>query len=155
MLGRPDRRTSVDNVMDGAANSSMPPARTCDSISGSPPSWLLAKTDTLSRPAERVAISLAASVRRIDSGWLSGVLTPSLKSNSAAARAGRPRMAAADAPDITPQRLPRGVLRRSWKWTSAAARAARPRMAAADAPDITPKRLRRVIFIDFIVVFLP
>ena len=76
----------------GAANSSIPPARTCDSISGSPPSWLLANTVTFSRPDDCAPIALAASVRRIVSGWVSGVLTPSLNSNSAAAWAGLPRM---------------------------------------------------------------
>ena len=40
MLGSPDSGTSVDKVMLGAAKSSIPPARTCDSISGSPPTKL-------------------------------------------------------------------------------------------------------------------
>jgi len=57
-LGKPDSGTSVDNVIEGATNSSMPPARSCDSISGSPPSWLLEKTVTLSPP------------RRADAGLL-------------------------------------------------------------------------------------
>jgi hypothetical protein len=51
MLGKPDSGTRVDRVMLGAASNSIPPARSCDSISGSPPSWLLAKTVTLIRPA--------------------------------------------------------------------------------------------------------
>src|SRR3954463_8871917 len=88
MLGRPDNGTRIDSVIEGAANSSIPPARSCDSISGSPPSWLLANTVTLSRPEDCSPIARAASVRRTVSGWVSGVLTPSLKSNSAAARTG-------------------------------------------------------------------
>ena len=105
--------------MDGAASSSMPPARSCDSISGSPPSWLLGKTVMLSRPDEREPMSLAASARRMLRGWVSGVLTPSLKLNSAAACA-RP-----------------------------------PRTAAAAKADAAPSRPRRVMFVDFIIVFLP
>src|SRR5258705_9756542 len=97
MLGRPDVGTRIDSVRLGTASSSMPPERTCDSISGSPPSWLLENTVTLSRPDDCAPIALAASVRRIVSGWVSGVLTPSLKSNSAAeaALAGWPRIAVA------------------------------------------------------------
>ena len=62
MLGRPDSGTSVDSVRLGAASNSMPPARTCDSISGSPPSWLLGKTVTLSRPDD----CCADRARRLD-----------------------------------------------------------------------------------------
>src|SRR5262249_12104663 len=104
MLGRPDSGTSVDSVMLGAANSSIPPARTCDSISGSPPSWLLANTVMLTRPDDCAPTALAASTRRIVSGWVSGVLTPSLKSNSGAARTGLPNIVAASAADPVPSR---------------------------------------------------
>src|SRR5579883_1803823 len=102
MLGSPDSGTSVDSVMEGAASSSMPPARSWDSISGSPPSWLLANTVTASRPAERSLASLAASTRRIVKGCVSGVLTPSLNSNSAAALAGLVRIAAAHTTEAEP-----------------------------------------------------
>src|SRR6266404_4757348 len=95
--------------MLGAANSSIPPARTCDSISGSPPSWLLANTVTLSRPDDCLPIALAASVRRIVKGWVSGVFTPSLKSNSAAALAGLPKMVLAHVAEAAPSR-PRRVI---------------------------------------------
>src|SRR5579871_4211257 len=104
MLGNPDSGTRVDNVMDGAASRSMPPARSCDSISGSPPSWLFGNTVMLTRPADLAAISLAASVRRILRGWDSGVLAPSLKSNSAAARALVPRIVAAPRAEAAPSR---------------------------------------------------
>src|SRR5882757_8804575 len=104
MLGRPDIGTSVDSVRLGAASSSIPPARTCDSISGSPPSWLLGNTVTSSRPDDCAPIALAASVRRIVSGWVSGVLTPSLKSNSAAALAGLPSMPLAQVAEAAPSR---------------------------------------------------
>src|SRR6202035_1704987 len=95
MLGKPDRGTRVDSVMLGAASNSMPPARTCDSISGSPPSWLLGNTVTFSRPDDCAPMARAASVNRTVRGWVSGVLTPSLNSNSAAALAGLPRMVVA------------------------------------------------------------
>src|ERR1700726_33477 len=88
MLGKPDSGTSVDRVMLGAASNSMPPARSCDSISGSPPSWLLGKTVTFNRPDDCAPIARAASINRTVRGWVSGVLTPSLNSNSAAALAG-------------------------------------------------------------------
>ncbi len=91
MLGRPESGTRIDSVRLGAAISSMPPARTCDSISGSPPSWLLGKTVRFSRPPDCDPIALAASTSRIVRGWVSGVLTPSLNSNSAAALAFLPR----------------------------------------------------------------
>src|ERR1700730_16604829 len=99
MLGRPESGTSVDRVRLGAASNSIPPARSCDSISGSPPSWLLGKTVTLSRPDDCAPIARAASVNRIVRGWLSGVLTPSLNSNSAAALVGLPRAVGAQAAD--------------------------------------------------------
>ena len=108
MLGRPDSGTRIDSVRLGAANSSIPPARTCDSISGSPPSWLLENTVTLSRPDDCAPIALAASVSLIVSGWVSGVLTPSLKSNSAAAWAGWRRIAVAQEAEAAPSR-PRRV----------------------------------------------
>ena len=110
MLGRPDIGTRIDKVRLGTASSSMPPERTCDSISGSPPSWLLENTVTLSRPDDCAPIALAASVRRIVSGWVSGVLTPSLKSNSAAAAAlaGWRRIAVAQVAEAAPSR-PRRV----------------------------------------------
>src|ERR1700692_343221 len=104
MLGKPDSGTSVDSVMLGAANNSIPPARTCDSISGSPPSWLLGKTVTFSRPDDCTPIARAASVSRIVRGWVSGVLTPSLNSNSAAALAGLVRTVVAQAADAAPSR---------------------------------------------------
>src|SRR6516162_8922729 len=126
MLGSPERGTRVDKVMEGAASSSMPPARSCESISGSPPSWLLGKTVTVIRPFVRWPISLAASVRRTVSGCVSGVLTPSLNSNSAAA-AGPPRIVAAQANEAAPSKrlrvifldfiaisLPGGVKRRGF-----------------------------------------
>ena len=102
MLGRPDSGTRIDSVRLGAASSSMPPARTCDSISGSPPSWLLGKTVTFSRPRDCAPIARAASISRTVRGWVSGVLTPSLKSNSAAALAGLPRMVVAQAAEAAP-----------------------------------------------------
>src|SRR5258708_10344076 len=88
MLGKPDSGTKVDRVMLGAASNSIPPARSCDSISGSPPSWLLAKTVTFNRPDDCAPIACAASINRSVRGWVSGVLTPSLNSNSAEAPAG-------------------------------------------------------------------
>src|SRR5476649_1648585 len=91
MLGRPDIGTRIDRVRLGAASKSMPPARSCDSISGAPTSWLLGKTVTFNRPDDCAPIALAASINRSVRGWVSGVLTPSLNSNSAAALAGRPR----------------------------------------------------------------
>src|SRR5665647_901094 len=90
--------------MLGAASNSIPPARTCDSISGSPPSWLLGKTVTFSRPDDRAPITRAASVSRTVSGWVSGVLTPSLNSNSAAALAGLVRTEVAQAADAAPSK---------------------------------------------------
>src|ERR1700731_121350 len=104
MLGKPDRGTSVDSVMLGAASNSMPPARTCDSISGSPPSWLLGNTVTLSRPDDCAPIARAASVNRTVRGWVSGVLTPSLNSNSAAALADLPSTVVAKAADVDSSR---------------------------------------------------
>src|SRR5260370_28173309 len=82
MLGKPDSGTRVDKVMLGAASNSIPPARSCDSISGSPPSWLLAKTVTFNRPEDCAPMACAASVHRRARGWVSGVLTPSLNSPS-------------------------------------------------------------------------
>jgi hypothetical protein len=52
MLGKPDIGTKIDSVRLGTASISIPPERTCDSISGSPPSWLLGNTVMLSRPAD-------------------------------------------------------------------------------------------------------
>src|SRR6185437_16723032 len=101
-LGRLDNGTRVDNVRLGAASRSMPPARSCDNISGSPPSWLFGKTVTLSRPPDCVLIAAAASTRRTVRGWESGVLTPSLNSNSAAALAGLPSIPVAQAADAAP-----------------------------------------------------
>src|SRR5450631_3200888 len=109
MLGRPDSGTSVDSVMLGAASNSMPPARTCDSISGSPPSWLLENTVTFSRPDDCAPITRAASFNRTVRGWVSGVLTPSLNSYSAAALAGLPSIVVAQAADADPSR-PRRVI---------------------------------------------
>src|ERR1700693_6243097 len=103
-LGRPDNGTSVDSVMLGAASNSMPPARSCDSISGSPPSWLLGKTVTFNRPDDCAPIARAASINRTVRGWVSGVLTPSLNSNSAAALAGLPRMVVAQAAETAPSK---------------------------------------------------
>ena len=99
MLGRPDSGTSVDSVRLGAASNSMPPARTCDSISGSPPSWLLENTVTFNRPDDCAPIAFAASISRNVSGCVSGVLTPSLNSNSAAAIARRGRTDVAQTPE--------------------------------------------------------
>ncbi|WP_229170690.1 hypothetical protein [Bradyrhizobium altum] len=79
----------------------------------------MANTVMLTRPDDCVPTSLAASASRIVSGWVSGVLTPSLKSNSAAARDGLPNI------------------------------------AAATATEPVPKTRRRVIFLVFIIVFLP
>src|SRR5580698_8701370 len=110
MLGRPDSGTSVDSVIEGAASSSMPPARSCDSISGSPPSWLLGKTVTLSRPDDCSPIACAASISRTVRGWVSGVLTPSLNSNSAAARADLPRKVVAQAAEAAPSKPLRVML---------------------------------------------
>src|SRR5665647_470963 len=90
--------------MLGAASNSIPPARTCDSISGSPPSWLLGKTVTFSRPDDWVPIARAASVSRTVRGCVSGVLTPSLNSNSAAALAGLVRTEVAQAADAAPSK---------------------------------------------------
>src|SRR6202035_522803 len=104
MLGSPDSGTRVDSVMLGAASNSIPPARTCESISGSPPSWLLGNTVTFSRPDDCAPMARAASVNRTVRGWLSGVLTPSLNSNSAAALAGLPRKEVARATDADPSR---------------------------------------------------
>src|SRR5260370_2191325 len=104
MLGTPDRGTSVDRVMLGAASNSIPPARTCESISGSPPSWLLGKTVTLSRPDDWAPTARAASVSRIVRGWVSGVLTPSLNSNSAAALADLLTTVVAQAADAAPSK---------------------------------------------------
>src|ERR1700761_55908 len=103
MLGKPDNGTRIDSVRLGAAISSIPPERTCDSISGSPPSWLLENTVMLSRPPDCVAVALAASTSLIVRGWLSGVLTPNLNSNSAAARAGRPSIEVAQAAEAVPR----------------------------------------------------
>src|ERR1700721_4327512 len=97
MLGKADRGPSVDRVMLGAASNSIPPARTCDSISGSPPSWLLGKTVTFNRPDDCAPMAWAASVNRTVRGWVSGVLTPSLNSNSAAALDGLLKMVVAQA----------------------------------------------------------
>src|SRR6266581_3294745 len=85
--------------MLGAASNSIPPARSCDSISGSPPSWLLGKTVTFNRPDDCAPIACAASINRSVRGWVSGVLTPSLNSNSAAALAGLLRMLVAQVAD--------------------------------------------------------
>src|SRR5438270_7923623 len=57
MLGRPDIGTRIDSVRLGTASNSMPPERTCDSISGSPPSWLLENTVTASRPDDCAPIA--------------------------------------------------------------------------------------------------
>ncbi len=95
--------------MLGAASSSMPPARTCDSISGSPPSWLLGKTVTFKRPDDCTPMARAASVNRTVRGWVSGVLTPSLNSNSAAALAGLLKTVVAQAAEAAP-RKPRRVI---------------------------------------------
>src|SRR5450756_1085376 len=104
MLGKPDNGTSVDRVMLGAASNSMPPARTWDSISGSPPSWLLEKTVTFNRPDDWAPIALAASVSRTVRGWVSGVLTPSLNSNSAVALAGLLKTVVAHAAEAAPSK---------------------------------------------------
>src|ERR1700687_3218904 len=109
--------------MLGAASNSIPPARTCDSISGSPPSWLLEKTVTFSRPDDWAPIARAASVSRTVRGWVSGVLTPSLNSNSAAALAGLVKALGAQAADAAPSKplrviiiffLPPRALDRAW-----------------------------------------
>src|SRR5260370_360962 len=104
MLGKPDSGTSVDSVRLGAASNSMPPTRSCDSISGSPPSWLLGKTVTFNRPDDCAPIARAASINRSVSGWVSGVLTPSLNSNSAAALAGLLRTVVAQAAEAAPSK---------------------------------------------------
>src|SRR5258708_26125003 len=110
MLGKPDRGTSVDRVMLGAASNSIPPARTCESISGSPPSWLLAKTVTLSLPDDWAPTARAASVNRTVRGWVSGVLTPSLNSNSATALAGLLTTVVAQTADAAPSTPLRGIV---------------------------------------------
>src|SRR5258706_4518798 len=104
MLGKPDSGTRVDKVMLGAASNSIPPARSCDSISGSPPSWLLAKTVTFNRPDDCAPIACAASVNRSVRGWVSGVLTPSLNSNSAEALAGLLNAVDAQAAEASPSK---------------------------------------------------
>src|ERR1700738_1655914 len=103
-LGKPDSGTRVDRVMLGAASNSIPPARSCDSISGSPPSWLLAKTVTFNRPDDCAPIACAASINRRGRGWVSGVLTPSLNSNSAEALAGLLNAVDAQAAEASPSK---------------------------------------------------
>src|ERR1700716_61713 len=109
MLGKPESGTSVDRVRLGAASKSIPPARSCDSISGSPPSWLLGKTVTFNRPDDCSPIARAASTNRTVRGWVSGVLTPSLNSNSAAAPAGLLKVAVAKAAKAAPSRFLRVI----------------------------------------------
>jgi len=64
----------------------------------------LGKTVTFKRPDDCPPIALAASINRSVRGWVSGVLTPSLNSNSAAALAGLLRIVAAQAAEADPSK---------------------------------------------------
>src|SRR3954470_5936403 len=61
------------------------PLRTCDSISVSPPSWLLGNTLRANRPSLSFRILSAASSARAESGWVAGTLVPYLYSKAGAA----------------------------------------------------------------------
>src|SRR3954464_3736998 len=61
------------------------PLRTCDSISVSPPSWLLGNTLRANRPSLSFRILSAASSARAESGCVAGTLVPYLYSNAGAA----------------------------------------------------------------------
>src|ERR1700712_4912601 len=133
--------------MLGAASNSMPPARNWDSISGSPPSWLLGKTVMFNRPDDCAPMARAASITRSVSGWVSGVLAPSLNSNSAAALAGLPHRVAADAADADLSRSRRVIfiLASQARWSPLTAnyrRTAVPRKAGAQRGAEAPRDLR-------------
>jgi hypothetical protein len=64
----------------------------------------LAKTVTFNRPDDCAPIARAASVNRSVRGWVSGVLTPSLNSNSAAALAGLLNAVDAQAAEASPSK---------------------------------------------------
>src|SRR5258708_23773224 len=72
----------------------MAPLRACERMSLSPPSWLLAKIDSVILPSDSRAMREETSSRRWWKGCDSGLLCPILYSNSAA-RAARGSDAAA------------------------------------------------------------
>src|SRR4029450_2971941 len=61
------------------------PLRTCDSMSVSPPGWLLGNTLRANRPSLSFRILSAASSARAESGCVAGTLVPYLYSNAGAA----------------------------------------------------------------------
>src|ERR1700732_130805 len=79
------------------------------------------------RPDDCAPIARAASINRTVRGWVSGVLTPSLNSNSAAALEGLLKMDVAQAADVAPSRFLRVIFillvsrarYRAWKGVSA------------------------------------
>ena len=76
--------TSVAMTSAEGVKNSMPPERTCASMSVSPPSWLLGKILISTRPLVSLAMRSAASCARMFSGCVSGRLLPYLYENSAA-----------------------------------------------------------------------
>ena len=67
---------SVAITIVPALKMSIPPLRTCASMSVSPPSWLLGNTRNSMRPRLSVAMRAATSCARTFSGWLTGRLLP-------------------------------------------------------------------------------
>jgi hypothetical protein len=76
--------TSVAITSAEGVKNSMPPERTCASMSVSPPSWLFGKILISTRPLLSFAMRSAASCARMFSGCVTGRLLPYLYENSAA-----------------------------------------------------------------------
>jgi hypothetical protein len=64
---------------------------------------------TINRPDDWLPMARAASVSRTVRGWVSGVLTPNLNSNSAVAPAGAVNLVVAKAPEAAPSRALRVI----------------------------------------------
>src|SRR5450432_3950812 len=108
----PARGTSVCRISPDSGKKSIAPERTCDSMSVSPPSWLLGNTWMSTRPLVSALIFSAASLTRIVLGCVTGMLLAHFSWNSAAwPKAGRmPVAASAAAPPTVCTNLRRSML---------------------------------------------
>ena len=70
--------TSVAMTSADGVKKSMPPERTCASMSVSPPNWLFGKILMSTRPLLSFRMRSAASWARMFSGWVTGRLLPYL-----------------------------------------------------------------------------
>ena len=94
----PASGTSVCRIRPDSGKMSMAPERTCDSMSVSPPSWLLGKIWISTLPPLSFFTASAASRTRMLEGWVVGMLLAHLNTRGVPwANSGAPMVASAPA----------------------------------------------------------